>query len=273
MFQHSRKRSFAGIILSTSEVIYHSVVREVRKTHGNAIMAIVINIVQMIVMLAVFYVIMQLLGAKGAAVNGDFIIYLLTGVFLFMTHTKTMSAVSGAEGPTSPMMQHTPMNTIVSITAAALGALYIQIISLVSILFIYYVLFTHYVIDQPVGAFMMVLLAWFTGIGVGLIFMALAPWAPDFIKLCQPIYRRVNMIASGKMFLANTLPTFMLMMFDWNPLFHCIDQARGFAFINYYPRNSSIEYPLYVGIALIMIGLMGEYFTRRRASISWGARS
>ncbi len=35
------------------------------------------------------------------------------------------------------------------------------------------------------------------------------------------------MIASGKMFVANMLPTSMLLMLDWNPLFHCIDQARG----------------------------------------------
>ena len=65
------------------------------------------------------------------------------------------------------------------------------------------------------------------------------------------------MIASDKMFVANTLPSFMLVMFDWNPLFHLIDQARGFTFINYFPRNSNWEYAVYVAIALIMLGLMG----------------
>jgi ABC-type polysaccharide/polyol phosphate export permease len=80
------------------------------------------------------------------------------------------------------------------------------------------------------------------------------------------------MIASGKMFLANSLPGYMLAMFDWNPLFHSIDQARGFAFINYNPRYSSWEYPLWVGLVLLMIGLMGEFYTRRHASISWNAR-
>jgi ABC-type polysaccharide/polyol phosphate export permease len=43
------------------------------------------------------------------------------------------------------------------------------------------------------------------------------------------VYQRANMIASGKMFIVNTRPPFMLTMFDWNPLFHCIDKARGFA--------------------------------------------
>ena len=64
----------------------------------------------------------------------------------------------------------------------------------------------------------------------------------------------------------------MLSLFDWNPLFHAIDQARGFIFINYVPRYSSYEYAIIVGLVLLMIGLMGEFYTRRNASVSWGAR-
>ncbi len=80
------------------------------------------------------------------------------------------------------------------------------------------------------------------------------------------------MVASGKMFLANSLPPSRLIMFSWNPLFHTIDQSRGFNFINYTPHNSSIEYPFYLSLGLIMIGLLGEFYTRHRASLSWGAR-
>ncbi len=75
------------------------------------------------------------------------------------------------------------------------------------------------------------------------------------------------------MFLANTLPSSMLAMFDWNPLFHCIDQARGFAFVNYFPHNSNISYPLKVTVVLLMIGLMGEFIARKRMSLSWSART
>ena len=85
-------------------------------------------------------------------------------------------------------------------------------------------------------------------------------------------YQRANMIASGKMFVVNTLPTFMMNMFDWNPLFHIIDQTRGFVFINYTPHRTSLEYPYYVGLALLMIGLMAEFYTRQYASSSWEAK-
>ena len=254
------------------EVIYHSAVRSVRKTHNNAFVALLINILQTAIFVLAFYLMFELLGMRGAAIRGDFLIYILTGVFLFMVHTKTVGAVFASEGPASPMMQHAPMNTIVSILSAALGALYVQILSLACILLVYHVAFTPFEIDDPAGAFAMVILAWFTGLALGVVLLAIKPWFPSFTTIFNTIYQRANMIASGKMFVANTLPAYMLSMFDWNPLFHVIDQARGDVFINYYPRHSSWEYPLIIGLVLLMLGLMGEFHTRRHASMSWGAR-
>jgi len=97
------------------------------------------------------------------------------------------------------------------------------------------------------------------------------PWLPEIAGSLSTIYSRANMIASGKMFVANSMPSSVLAFFDWNPLFHCIDQARGFAFINYNPHFSSISYPLTVSIVLVMIGMMGEFYTRKHASVSWSA--
>jgi len=79
------------------------------------------------------------------------------------------------------------------------------------------------------------------------------------------------MIFSGKMMLGNTLPATMLVMFDWNPLFHIIDQARGFAFINYNPRNSNLEYPIIMSLIFFSLGLIIQYYTNKRVSASWSA--
>ena len=273
MFQQTHRRNTRiGAALTILELIYHSIVRNIRKSHNNAFLAIAVNMLQLVVFVAAFYVMFSLLGLRGAAIRGDFLLYLMSGIFLYMTHTKTLGAVVGSEGPASPMMQHAPMNTIISIAAAALGALYIQTLSLVIILYIYHAAFVPIEIDDPIGAYGMLLVAWFTGLALGLVFLALKPWFPTAVGVMTTVYQRANMIASGKMFVANTLPSFMLAMFDWNPLFHAIDQARGFTFINYNPRYSSIEYPLLLGVTFVMIGLMGEFYTRRHASLSWNAR-
>lgn len=272
MFQTTAPRTGLAVTFSILELIFHSIVRNVRKTHNNAFIAIFMNMLQTIIFVLAFYVMFSILGLRGSAIRGDFLLYIMSGIFLFMTHTKTLGAVAGSEGPANPIMQHAPMNTIISISAAAISALYIQVLSLFAILFIYHVAFTPVVIDQPIPAFGMLLLAWFTGLALGLVLLAVKPWFPTAVSVFTTLYQRANMIASGKMFVANTLPSFMLAMFDWNPLFHCIDQSRGYVFINYYPRYSTWEYAFWVGVILIMIGLMGEFYTRRHASISWSAR-
>ncbi len=258
--------------MSMLELIYHSTVREIRKTHRNALAGLTINILQTVIFITAFYFMFNLLGVRGSGIyQADFLIYIMSGIFLFLTHTKAMAAVIKSDGPTSAMMQHAPLNTVVTICSSAIAALYTQLLALFVVLFLYHALITPVVIDDPVGAFGMLLLAWFSGVAIGVIFLSLRPWYPDFVTIASSIYSRANMIASGKMFVANVLPGHILVLFDWNPLFHAIDQARGYAFIHYNPHNSNIAYPIIVSLVLIVIGMMGEHYTRRHASVSWGA--
>lgn len=271
LFEERAKKSTLRSAFSILELIYHATVRNVRQSHGNAIIGLATSIVQTAILVIVFYVMFTVLGLRGMAIRGDFLLYIMSGIFLFLTHNKAVGSVTGAEGPASPMMQHAPMNTAIAITSSALSSLYIQVLALGVILFIYHVAVTPLVIEEPAAAFGMVLLAWFSGIAVGMVFLAIKPWAPGFIGIAQQIYTRANMFASGKMFVANAMPGTMIAMFDWNPLFHCIDQARGFVFINYNPHYSNITYPLVLSLVLITIGLMGEFYTRRQVSVSWTA--
>ncbi|MDR5653098.1 ABC transporter permease [Ruixingdingia sedimenti] len=272
MFQQRRRKTTTQGAFDILELIYHASVRNVRKNHGNAVIGLLLNLVQTVLMVAVFWVMFELLGMRRNAIRGDFLLYLMSGIFLFFTHTKTVGAVAGADGPTSPMMKHAPMNTIISITSAALGALYLQLLAGGMVLFFYHAAVTPITIEDPVGALGMLMLSWVSGIGVGMVFLAIKPWSPDLVRILVQVYQRANMIASGKMFVANTMPGYLLVFFDWNPLFHAIDQARGFIFINYNPHYTSISYPIYVTLVCLMVGLMGEFYTRRHASISWGAR-
>ena len=65
----------------------------------------------------------------------------------------------------------------------------------------------------------------------------------------------------------------MLDMFTWNPLFHVIDQCRGFVFRNYFPRNTNWEYALWVGFGIAADrAARAIFFTRQHVSQSWGAR-
>ncbi len=271
MFETQQRTTHFRSALGLAELIYHNTVRQVRKTHRNAIVGLAANIFQTVVFVAAFYLMFSVLGLRGNAIRGDFILYLLSGIFMFLTHTKTVGSITGSEGPTSPMMKHAPMNTAISISSAALSSLYLQTLSAAVILFVVHVAWHPIEIDKPIPAVGMFLLAWISGVAVGMVFLAVKPWYPGFTQIASTVYSRANMIASGKMFVANTMPTYILAFFDWNPLFHIIDQARGFAFINYNPHYSSVSYPMIVTVTLLMVGLMGEFYTRKRASLSWSA--
>ncbi len=272
MFQsRSVSPTMFGSAVTILDLTYHGIVRSVRKMHGNALMSILINIFQAVMFVLVFFLMFEILGMRSMAIRGDFLLYIMTGVFMYMTHAKTMAAVSNAEGPTSAMMQHAPMNTIIAILSAAFGALYVQVLSLFAILFVYYAIHP-FTVEQPVAAMGMLILAWYEGMALGMIFLALKPWHPPTVEILSSMYQRANMIASGKMFLANSLPAHMRDLFDWNPLFHIIDQTRGFVFLNYVPRYSSVTYPLILCTVFLVIGLLGEFYTRRSVSLSWGAR-
>lgn len=272
MFEAQREYSTLGSAAMFGRLVYHNTVRSVRKGHGNALWSIGQNMLQTLLMVGIFYFMFSFFGLRQIAIRGDFLLYMMSGVFLFMVHIKALGAVAGSEGPASPMMQHLPMTTAVAICSAALGSLYIQTLSMVFLLFLYHITWTPVVIDDPVGAYAMVLLSWFSGASIGMIFLALKPWFPEVTSILTQLFQRANMFASGKMFVANTMSSAMLALFSWNPLFHTIDQARGFVFINYSPMFSSIGYPIYVSLGALMVGLMGEFYTRKHASISWSAR-
>ena len=272
MFETKRRTSTLGVAFNMGKVIFHSIVHRIRKAQRVPLMSILSSIMQTITFVAAFIIMMDLMDMRKTAVRGDFVIYIMSGVFLYLTHTQSVAAITGAETTSSPMMQHAPMNTIVSLVAAALSTLYLQSLSMLIVLCGYYVTYNHFTIYDWVGFAKMFLLAWGSGCAFGLVLYGFKPWAPGFINLVSTIYQRANMIFSGKMVLANTLPPTMLALFDWTPLFHIIDQARGFAFINYNPRNSNLDYPITLTIVFFVLGLIIQYYTNKRVSASWFAR-
>jgi ABC-type polysaccharide/polyol phosphate export permease len=227
---------------------------------------------QTMIMVGVFYFMMNIVGLREAAVRGNFVLYLMTGIFLFMTHVKAVGKISGSGSATNPMLKHAPVSTLLLILSAALSTLYIQILAMGMILLMAHVLIEPIAFYDFKGFMYCFFIAWSSGAAIGLVFLALSPFAPTLISLITMIYQRANMIFSGKMFLASTLPNFVLPMFLWNPLFHAIDQARGYTFINYNPRVTNLTYPIIIAVVFFFIGMMLEHWARKYVSESWARR-
>ena len=184
MFHYKRNRSLLGGVFTTAELIFHAVVRNIRSQHSNAVIAILINIVQVVLLVTAFYILMTLIGRMTgmAKIRGEMVLFLLSGVFLFLTHIKSVAAIAGVGSGNNPMTLHSPMTMMVMLSASAFGILYTQLVSILVILFVYSVAVSPLVIQEPGGAFGMLLLAWFVGCSVGLVFLALKPWVSKYGK-------------------------------------------------------------------------------------------
>lgn len=74
--QKTTTRTFFGM----AELIYHSIVRDVSKTHSNAVVGLLMNMMQTVVFVLTFYAMFFFLGMRGAAIRGDFLLYIMSGL-------------------------------------------------------------------------------------------------------------------------------------------------------------------------------------------------
>ena len=254
------------------KLLYFTIVRDIRQDDGNALRGLFKEVMKTMMMVAMFYIMINILNMRGAVVRGNFVLFLISGIFLFMTHNKAVGKISSSGGATNPMLKHAPVSTLLFIMSAAISSLFIQILSMSIVLLIAHTLIEPIVFYNFKGFIFCFFVAWVSGVSIGLLFLALFPFAPSVIVLASTFYRRANMIFSGKMLLASTLPGFILPMFTWNPLFHSIDQARGYTFINYNARVTDINYPIILSLVFLVIGIMLEHWTRKYVSESWSKR-
>lgn len=247
------------------DTLYISVVREFRGATGGTISGFLMQFLRPILLLAVFYVIYEVVG-RFPVIRGDFMLYLLTGIFLYLAHIQAVKKIKGMGHNQSGMIFYAKTSTLINILSTALNELYILALSIILILLIIYLYRGELDIYNPPGLLMPFFLAWASGLAVGLLFMAFTPFAPSVIPMLYNFYRRAQMITSGKMFVANSLPTAILPFFEWNPLFHVIDQARGATFVNYVPLRTSIDYPIKFTIVAVTLALVVEFALRVRST-------
>ena len=271
MFHQRKTRNIFEAVGTTLMLIHHQTVYRLRTEHRHAVVGLLMTILQSCLFIAGFLLFYLIIGTRQSPIRADFLLFIGSGIFVFMTNTKTCMAVAGSTTISSALTRHDPLSPAILVAAAALQTLYQQVISMVVLLSLYHVLVAPLQIEYPIGCLAMLIMAWLYGGSVGFVLLGLRPWFPKASKILTTLYQRINMVASGKMFVANMIPNILLPYFIWNPLFHLTDQMRGFAFINYTPQKTDPMYALWVTMAVFMVGLLLNFTTSKYESVSWSA--
>ncbi len=241
--------------------IYFYAVAGIRKESGSTSIGFVILIIETFVtflmMLAIMMLMRSMMGSAGS-IRGPFGFYVFIGVSLFMMHVKMLGSVF-SKPPKDSMSAVLAISQSVKILGDILNTVYMM--TIVNILF-YAILVAYYqstVIDNWTGFLICYFgnILWVCCIGIwSLALRGLWRWGATKLLM---LYRRAAIITSGKMIPGNYIWISGRFggLFLINPLFHYIDQARGFAFQHYNPYVSSLSFPIQATAIGLCVGVIG----------------
>ena len=127
------KYTTVGRIIEFFRLLYISTAHNARGSSRNAFLAILTRVMTMVLMGATFYILMSITGLRNMTGRTDFILFLMSGIFLFLIHIRTFRQNIGIFEPNSPMSVHAPITPLLSLFSNGASQLYINIISILII--------------------------------------------------------------------------------------------------------------------------------------------
>jgi capsular polysaccharide transport system permease protein len=106
----------------------------------------------------------------------------------------------------------------------------------------------------------------FLGLGFGALNAVLVSVWDSWLHI-EKVLTRPLLFISGVFYVPSRLPTEAKEILYWNPVIHLVEWMREGFYANY---NSSIfnpHYPLFVALMMLLLGLAGERFTRKKRSM------
>ncbi|MEM0990575.1 MAG: ABC transporter permease [Pseudomonadota bacterium] len=259
------KQGFWTALVAFLTLTYSLVVRDLRTEHKNASLGILISVAQPLMAGLIFYFFIMMIGGGMAKVRGDYMTFVLIGFVIFFMHVRTVGQVTNALR--EDMLNHQRLSPFLLVSVKAISSGYKIVLALLILIAMNYLLRDVYEM-QDLLLFMSVMFwCWVGGVAVGIVFLAAVRYF-TWGTILQAAYIRLMFFTSGKFFVANMIPGNIRPLMDWNPLYHLLDQGRDAAFVNYTARTTSMEYPIGIFLAVLVVAMMIEHFVRTNYSQS-----
>lgn len=244
-----------GVLNLSSKIFYYSVAL-VRKQSGSTSWGFLITIFEYSYNFLIILLIMLIVRSMGGVIRAPFLLYVLTGVSIFLIHNKIIGSFLDADS-NKPLLPVLSVGNSVLIWGEFLQSVYMQVI--VSLIFLTIIIFTTgtFRVADPLLAIWVFMMALAYSVALGALGFALMPLQKRVVKRVFAVYRRLGIIFSGKMIPGNLATgTSIFAFYRINPLFHIIDQFRGAMFENYHPHNSNLAYPFTAICLMLFVALI-----------------
>jgi capsular polysaccharide transport system permease protein len=190
-------------------------------------------------------------------------LFMISGIMPFKFFSKLLSQLSGAVQGNKALFTYRQ----VSILDPLITRLIIEIVTYIVVFCIILAVMAWMGFNvemQDFLAFIMVnVLLISLGFGLGILLCVAGAYWEDTTKVVGMVMTPMFMI-SGIFFTATMIPQKYLYLFDWNPIFHCIELIRQAMFVSYTSPIGDWQYVAFCALAANAAGLMLYQISRQR---------
>ncbi|WP_181164609.1 ABC transporter permease [Amaricoccus solimangrovi] len=202
------------------------------------------------------------LALRSPPLGSSFILFYASGYIPFNAYRVVSSSVTSAVRSNRGLLSH----PVVGVVDAVLSKFLLSTLTMGVVAVVLYAAILA-TLDQPVEIDLgTVTLAYFLaalfGLGIGAVNCVLFGFFPTWRSIWK-ILSRPKMIASGVLFLYESVPTGLQDVLWYNPLAHVIGLSRAGVYGGYHPGYVSIPYVAGISLGLFVIGL---YLLRRHTA-------
>ncbi len=245
-------------------VLHALILRELKSRYGNRRLGFLWALIEPLLFISIFVAGFHLLG-RGSQGGLPAPLFFVAGFSPFFLFRDVFSQVkSGAQGHQTLLMfpQVTRIDLLIAkVIVNSLVSISVFLVLMVGLYCIGY----HYNIDNPIGVLIGFALMISIGLGMGLVFGAIAIRYEFISSITNPILGRPLFLTSGLFFSASMLPPKAREICLYNPLLHCIEYIRSSLFVGFDSRYVDLQYVSIFALVLVSFGLMLlGFFERQR---------
>ena len=173
----------------------------------------------------------------------DTVTFIISGLIPYAAFRYVITAISHSVLRTRGLLIFPTVTQEHAIVTAAILEFANVFVVYAIVMFVNYVMFGNFELDNFALFSWGLALAWGLGVAYAYFFESLARINPTFGQLA-PVLLRPAFFISGVFFTANELPDALLAVLGWNPLLHAIEIARDGMLFHYESRIASAAYVL-----------------------------
>jgi capsular polysaccharide transport system permease protein len=239
------------------------ILREVKTRFGDYKLGYLWALLEPVLFVSIFVGLFALMGRTGIS-GMPMAQFMLTGIAPFFLFRKTMRQIISAIGSNRALLTFPQVTLFDLILARAILEIATMSVVFVLLLMAYEAVGLSISIQDPLQVIAVIGLLGMTGLGLGVMFAAIAPLFPSIKQIVDVVMGRPLFLSSGLFFTAEMLPPSARDPLLYNPILHMIEMLRSAFFAEFDSRYADPGYASIFAICVLAIGLLIQRALNRR---------